>query len=1053
MPRIGERGLVQMGKDVLTAPLRIAPAVWEFQEALMGKEEFSSALRVLLDPQNAKPEDMQQFSERYMGLKNPFAKFAVDVLTDPINVFWGVGFAKGAQALKLHRTHPSRLVNPMMNDFSGSGPFGWFRSFASHFDRQGWILPRNADLILNARRNKFNSTFMSDYDSIRRTFMHRSGGGKIGKNAWAASKGKIALLLDHEMRGQVVGATALEHWAAGRMTNLFDEAYKLTALSEDIRSMKPAELMGKVTDRPVSEMPIGLADFVEYISGYLPRMARQESMLEVNPKRAARYLTMEASTYQGRIGAQMNSMGKMVPLQSDYAKAQGAAGLLRHIQSPGAKRVYNRFELPRTVKMTGLTAEEFEKFFVIDLDKMVPEYIHRGATTYALAVPLSAREATVLHGRPIIDAVPDLPNQLQKINGAYATAIKEKNEMARFGAWTDARALSKKIMQTPEQRSLYFQLAREGLKHTGHNVLGGRKSLMTAARSDKAFQAKLLDEYFRNLTGHHDIYTYKISQAMATMFEGAGRFLDDPKVMKMDQMGQAFGKPRVGQKIKEWLVAGQDMYTTVGRERALTNWVYGSTLGFRLPSVLLNLTQIPLVTMPSIGLGATLTGLREGGGRLARTYRDALKINKDPKKSWNTSYLEAAKKHMPEFVNQGLLGEIRVAEIGMDNMLQQGMNSLVEKSLLGFTAAENLNRVATFYGTRSMLKRRSGREPFLFGHQPTTVDEQEALIDAMSTNTVMETQFIPGAGRTTRLQSILSPATRQFSSYPLGFANYVMDAAYRSGLDMMSEPVARSLSTKYGRGRSYLPYARWLVAANMLDKGFGNILNVDLGTKAVGGVVNLPFADQPFSPLPLPPIPNLLVSIPSLLGGDYDRMNPVELPWVGKIPIPKTLAPGGLAVSHMGKMINQTRDGFLLDRNERAVDKLSTYEWWLQALGFGQYDSARDKLKLRQLMRSQDRLKDYRRRMALGVAHGDLKSMRTAQAEYAKEFKDAPPLSAAPGDLKRVVSQMRTEKLQRVVNKISPIVRQRYGLFREDDSAQFSTLAAELGVPQEVQGQ
>ena len=76
--------------------------------------------------------------------------------------------------------------------------------------------------------------------------------------------------------------------------------------------------------------------------------------------------------------------------------------------------------------------------------------------------------------------------------------------------------------------------------------------------------------------------------------------------------------------------------------------------------------------------------------------------------------------------------------------------------------------------------------------------------------------------------------------------------------------------------------------------------------------------------------------------------------------------------------------------------------------------------------------------------------MRKAQNEYAKEFKDAPPLAVAPGDVKRVVNQMRTSKLQRVINNVSPVVRKRYGLFKEDDPAGFSSLGAELGVPQEI---
>ena len=1047
MANLSKRSVPQWGRDLLTVPLRIAPAVWETVEALAGREQFSSGMRVLLNPQNAKPEDLMEFSERYLGLSNPFARFAVDVVMDPVNLFWGVGFSKGAHALKLHRTHPSRLVKPFINDFSGSGPGGLFRSFASHFDRQGWVLPRNADMLLNNRRTAYTQKFMQKYDTIRKTFRHLNNDDRT---AWENRKGRVALLMDGKMRGKILNPTRSELWASEQLHTLFEDSYTMTALSEDVRKLKPEALASGVKDLPADQVPMGIADFFRHISGYLPRMARKQGMLEFDPEMAAHYLTKEASTYQGRVGAQLNVMGKLAPLDSDFTKAQGAARLSRHIESPGGRRVYNRFHLPRIIEDVGLTPEEFEKVFVIDLDKLVPEYVQRGGTTYALQVPLSAREATELHGRSISNAVPDVPNRISTLNRLYAQGSELGDEAKKRSALDDARKLSREIQNVPEQRSLYFQLAREGLKHTGFNVLDGKKGLLQMGRADRVHQAKLMDEYMKSITGDHDIYNYKISQGLATVFEKAGGFLDDPKIMALDRAGQVFGKKDVGKNIKDWLVSGQDLYTTVGRERVLTNWVYGSTLGFRLPSIILNLTQIPLVTLPHIGLGPTLHGIAEGGQRLAKTYRQAL-ATRSPTKSWRAAFQEAAETHMPEFVDKGLLGELRTAEIGMDTILTDGLNKVVEASLLGFTGAENLNRVATFYGTRHMLRKRAKREPDLFGFVPKEPWEKDALIEATAANAVMETQFIPGAGRTARINSRLSPLTRQFSSYPIGFFNWMLDGAYRSGLDMMSQPVARALGTKHGRGRNYLPHARWLVAANMLDKGFGNILNVNLGEKAVSGVVNLPFADQPFAPLPLPPIPNLLVNAPgAVLDRDYDRLSPIELPWVGKIPIPKTLVPGGLALSQMSRWFNQTRDGFLLDKNERAIENVYKYEQWLEFLGFARYDSVRDRLKMRQLLHSQDRVKDYRRRLALSVSHGDLDGMRKAQNEYAKEFKDAPPLAVAPGDVKRVVNQMRTSKLQRVINNVSPVVRKRYGLFKEDDPAGFSSLGAELGVPQEI---
>jgi hypothetical protein len=317
---------------------------------------------------------------------------------------------------------------------------------------------------------------------------------------------------------------------------------------------------------------------------------------------------------------------------------------------------------------------------------------------------------------------------------------------------------------------------------------------------------------------------------------------------------------------------------------------------------------------------------------------------------------------------------------------------------------------------------------------------------------VHESQFIPSAGRTTRIQSRLSPLTRQFSSYPLGFANWMVDAAFRSGLDQQAAPIATMLGSTRGKSRNWLPYARWLVAANMINRGSGNLLNLDLGEKAVSGIVNLPFSDQPFAPLPLPPVPGLLASLPqAIFNRDIDKINPIELPYVGKLPVPKILVPGGLAVSHAFKMVNQTRDGFLLDRNERAIDKLSQYEKWLEILGFTRYDSSRDRRKLRQLLNSQDRLKDYRRQMALATIHGETDKISHIQHEYSKEFTDAGPLVVSRSDVLRVSDQQRTDRLRRTAQSLSPIVRKRYNMLEENDPGGFHQLSVDLGVPMDPQ--
>src|ERR1043165_6312411 len=163
-----ERTYIDGIRDWLTLPARLDPAFWEGLEALYGKGSAGTVMNVLFNPIAAKPEDLANFSDRFLHLSNGWAKFAADTLFSPTLLF-GLGFAKGSAALRLQgvdqegnaaRKQFAQQWAPAADKFS-------LKNYAELLDRMGFKISRGAEIIKNVRSNKMMSEFVPIWEDIR----------------------------------------------------------------------------------------------------------------------------------------------------------------------------------------------------------------------------------------------------------------------------------------------------------------------------------------------------------------------------------------------------------------------------------------------------------------------------------------------------------------------------------------------------------------------------------------------------------------------------------------------------------------------------------------------------------------------------------------------------------------------------------------------------------------------------------------------------------------------------------------------------------------------
>ena len=1004
-----DRNYVDAIRDVMTSPARVDAAFWDAIGALYGRNSVKAVWNTLFNPVAADPQDLQTFSERFLHLNNGFAKFVVDTATHPATL-WGAAFSAGSGALRLMH-EPGPISKTFIQMFDGLMPYG-IQPYAKLLDKFGFKISRGADIVMGERLNRFLREYTPVYEDIAASF----GKG----DAWSKAKPRIALFLDGR---SVAGITQQEVGAANRIRNEI-----LDPIWDRIGTVQ-RESGGQFVGDP---KPIG------YITSYFMHMQDRHGWMAMNPGNIVR--GMEANPiYRQLVGA---NQIKPLPFSTDssISLAEHYDQLLDWMQQPAAARVFNASLLKRTAD--ALPDPLFAQMNILDLDRVIPAYMKKAARTWALQTPIDTNEARVLHG--IIQNAPVDVEQIPKIHSAIRVAYRQAELTGDYSEVERLRkqveAVYDQVKANPFQHSLAVQVTNEA-----RSVIPGFDPTATAGRRghfsgipdlQMKARARIFHEWYSNLIGKQDLERFKLAQMYSSMMAHIEPMLTPNVLSEIDAMGAKVGKPDLGQAIGRHVVEHQDTYTAAGIERKLVSYVTSNLLGLRPAALLVQLTQTPAMTVPDIGLGNTIKGMQEGLPKLYNAYRYAVGFYRQGKAAnqvvtWRQALRAGFQKFLPEFEASGIPRDLSTFEHSFGEAFQPNGNFDLDKvtnaAMLPMSMGEHINRVINFYGARAGLKKALQINPMAFGYDAAkvTAEQLERDLTLHAASSVYDNQFVPSASRITPWQNKLGPVMRMFTTYPIGFANRLTDMAVKGAIDRRAEQVSATLGQAFGTGRSWLPYARYLaVMGGMVNFG-RDVLGMNLGERVLEGVVNLPLgADQPFAPLPVPPIPGALIAAANAtLTGHYEKGGFTQLPVVGEVPIPKAFFPFGVLVSQAARLINQTKDGMLLDREGRGLSNFDAKAGIAAMLSMKTTESVRDDEKAKRLLYTQAKVSGYRRRLAVALAAGDMATAGRVRGEYQSEYPDAQPLGVQRADILRVIEQQRTDRLSRLAKTVGAGIR------------------------------
>ena len=337
-----------------------------------------------------------------------------------------------------------------------------------------------------------------------------------------------------------------------------------------------------------------------------------------------------------------------------------------------------------------------------------------------------------------------------------------------------------------------------------------------------------------------------------------------------------------------------------------------------------------------------------------------------------------------------------------------------------FTQTEMSNQAVSFYGGKAALKgaiRRGEMElPEGLG-----AGELDKYLNFEASNLVNATQFRPGPGSRTVLQSMLPTPFRQFSSFPVRLMNFFAESTVRGAMTDAQLANASALEKVTG-GRNWGTVARTYVVGRTLTEGFRQALGVDL-SDAVGltgpftGIAqsgNLPV------PIPIAPLPSVVMAMANFAATrDVKTLQPMTLPFVGDTwPIPKVLIPGGVALSRAIKAVRSYRPdlGGFVDEDERLMYRGDTTDLVLNMFGIPMDRDRRLRQVLDQTQANRLKVRDYRRKFAVAARSYDFDRMDSLKTSFQADFKgQLGELGISPQDLRRYEQQARLTSAQRMI--------------------------------------
>lgn len=944
----------------------------QYNSVLAGWTEgdFDRLSRVLTDPDVITPQESFNVAQS-LGMKKGMLSAAVNIVADP-TVWIAMMLSRNfptAQFLK--GTVPHRFIGAS-NEFTGLSTVA--RTVEGFF--RGTNIPKLVSLKMKRETEVFNvGTKIFDDILIRPN--------------WKEEMPIVSLLLEGQ---NPTGATPELRTLSQKIRGHMEEMWGFLKKTQKVEGGFDSQEITRATARDftAAEAPRHLRDYLPHIPLY-----GDSSTIEISGRDAlARFGRNRTAQVLSATGADPNYVWRADAADRLGSNFQRYQSFME--QTKG--QVFNPRLFPRHRYGIDLESTPGKELFVTDLNIILQKYIHTTARTYALNAPLSDTER------------------------ALASQVV-----------TDARGMERRIF--PSRDPIIVQIINQGLDTTGgkmvqRQVVGTNvleEVLVPGSVNHPALGA--LRSLVRNVQGKRGedeiLFGNVWNSIRAKLSEVAGA---------------------IGMGPKEKLAASSsiDILESQSYDREvnnrLTSFFYATTLGFNFRSAFKNLFQPFLTTAPAIGLGPTLEGYKTLKSRLPEYAHEVLKQNRALSINPNIPFAQrvtlavesAYRKVFPEMAEAGIRPDPRAFELSDRELIEDALTGRTKfrkadawfKFILQpFTQSEMSNQAVSFYGGKAAL-RGAIRRGELELPEGLGAAELDRYLNFEASNLVNATQFRPGPGSRTVLQSMLPTPFRQYSSFPVRLMNFFAESTVRGAMTDAQLQNASAFERLVG-GRNWGTVARTYLSGRVLTEGFRQALGVDL-SDAVGltgpftGIAqsgNLPI------PIPIAPLPSLVMATANFAATrDVKTLQPMTLPFIGDAwPIPKVLVPGGVALSRAIKAVRSFRPdlGGFMDEDERLMYRGNTTDLILNMFGIPMDRDRRLRQVLDQTQANRLRVRDYRRKYAVAARAYDFDRMDSLKTSFHADFKgQLGELGITPQDLRRYDQQARLTSAQRLIRSM-----------------------------------
>lgn len=929
--------------------------------------DFDLMEQALVSPDTLTFDETKTMAQN-LGLRGGFLSAATNIVTDPTVIIGFLLARKFPTSAFLKGTVPQRFIETGAQ-FTGLSTIG--RTVEGFF--RGTHVPRLTALFMK-RRAEVLKLGNRMFDKL------------LFRPNWSNEMETVSLLMEGR---NPVGATPELRTLAGSLRNDMDELWGFLSRTHKVTGGFDQANLTRATSEAFAtrEAPKYLRDYLPHIpllgTESTFQVSGREALARFGKNKSAQAIALagENPGYVWTVDGADRLVSSFERYQAFMHKTQG--------------QVFNPRMFRRQRHGIALQSSEGAGDFVTDLNIIFQKYIHSTAQTYALNAPLTAAERAFVSipsptgvGHVLPTAEPPI---VQIINqGLDATGgVVSRRPIAGTNKFQEF--LVPGTVNAPTLGALRNLVRNIMGKASDDEILFG--NVMNAIRS-------------------------KTQQAL-------GRTLNNKQMTQVES-----GISILEQRSKDRLFINR-----------VTSYFYGTVLLNPL-SGMKNLLQPFLTTAPAIGIGPTLRGVRELGSRMPVYFRE---FNRQKGllaageripfvQRMNLAQEKAFHRTFPELAETGVAVDPRAFDLDL-RLLEtspitgttrfRSLDEFNRFMLQPFTQTEIANKVITFYGGRHAL-----RDALRVGTLEAPIVEGKAIEGATldrflnfeAASLTAATQFAPGPGSRTVLQSHIPPPLRMFMSFPIRLGNFFAESTVRGALTDQQLQTAGFFERMTG-GRNWGPVARTFLLGRTLNLGLREGLGVDMGDAlgVTGPFTNIAPSGQLFAPLPIAPIPSVALGLASFATTrDLKEMQPLELPLLGEIPVPKTLVPGGIAISRASRALRQYRPdlGGFVDDDERLMFRGDTTDLILSMVGIPLEKQRRLREKVGQVQANRGRVRQIRRRYAVAVRNYDTDEMTKLEGTFAKEFPEFGRLGLSRQDLRRYEQSARLTSLQRVIRSL-----------------------------------